>query len=119
MIIWLGFPENASRKFGGIDKLLELGRSDVLFASQGQLKSEHQIVLDGLRGLEMEVLPPKDLSSGSPLRPKGAIIKARIYATQNQLCEVQVYASKMRITSKDVSKFFDSFEFLGESSSTR
>lgn len=103
MIVSLRFPEHLSREPGGTEGLLELGRQDLLSASQGQLKSERQIALGGRPGLEMEVLPPK-----------GAIIKARIYATKNQLYQVSVHVPQIRLTSQDVQKFFDSFKLSAE-----
>jgi hypothetical protein len=103
MIVSVRFPNDVSRELGGTANLLELGRKDVLSASQGQLKSEKQIVLSGWPGLELEVLPPK-----------GAIIKARIYATKNQIYQVSVHVPKIRLTSEDVQKFFDSFKLSAE-----
>jgi len=103
MIVSIRFPENVGRQLGGTEKLLGLGRKDLLSASQGQLKSERQIVLGGCPGLELEVLPPK-----------GALIKARIYARKNQNYQVSVHVPKIRLTSEDVQKFFDSFKLSAE-----
>jgi hypothetical protein len=103
MIVSTRFPEAVSRRLGGPEQLLELGRKDLLFASQGELKSERRVVLSGYPGLELEVLPPK-----------GAIIKARIYATKNQIYQVSVGVPKIRLTSRDVQKFFDSFRLSAE-----
>jgi hypothetical protein len=99
MIVTLRFSEEVARQIGGPEKLLELGRKDVLASSQGMVRSEKQIVLGGSPGLELEVLPPK-----------GAVIKAQIYATRNQIYEVSVYVSQIRLASEDVQKFFDSFK---------
>ncbi len=107
MIVSVRFPEGVSRQFGTA-KLLELGRQDVLSASQGQLKSEQQIVLSGCPGLEMEVLPPK-----------GAIIKVRIYAKQNQFYQVSVHVPQIRLSSEDVQKYFDSFKLSAEPAAAR
>jgi hypothetical protein len=103
MIVSTRFPEDLGRKLGGREKLLELGRKDLLSASQGRLKSERQIVLNGCPGLELEVLPPK-----------GAVIKARIYATKSQVYQVSVHVPEIRLPSEDVQKFFDSFKLSAE-----
>jgi hypothetical protein len=99
MIMALRFPEDVGKQLGGRQKLLELGRQDLLAASQGQLQNERQIVSGTLPGLELEVLPQK-----------GAIIKARIYATENELYQISVHVPKIRLTSEDLQKFFDSFK---------
>jgi hypothetical protein len=99
MIVSLRFPEAVGRALGGTQKILEIGRQDVLSSSQGQLKSERQISLSGCPGLELEVVPPK-----------GAIIKARLYATKDRLYQVSVHVPKIRLTSEDVQEFFDSFK---------
>jgi hypothetical protein len=80
-----------------------LARQDLLAASQGQIKSERQIALDGYPGLELELLPPK-----------GAIIKARIYAKKNQIYQASVHIPKIRLASADVQKFFESFRLSAE-----
>ena len=98
MIVATRMPEVIGDRLGGTEKLLELARKDLLSASQGQLRSERRIVLDGSPGLEMEVLPPK-----------GAMIKARIYATKNQVYQVSVHVPVIRGPSNDVQKFLDSF----------
>jgi hypothetical protein len=103
MIVSIRFPEGLARELGGKAKLLELGRTDLLSASQGQLKSERQLSLSGCPGLELEVLPPK-----------GAIIRARIYATKNQVYQVFVHVPEVRLASEDVQKFFDSFKVSAE-----
>jgi hypothetical protein len=103
MIVTIRFPEEVVHTLGGTEKLLELGRADVLTAAQGQLKSERPIVLDGCHGLELEVLPPK-----------GAFIKARIYARKNQIYQVMVHVPIIRLASEDVQKFFDSFKLSAE-----
>jgi hypothetical protein len=101
MIVVIRFPVEFGPDLGGTEKLLDLGRQDLMKASQGQLKSERAIFLDGHRGLELEILPPK-----------GAIIKARVFATRTQLYQITVHVSQARLTSDDVSRFFDSFKFL-------
>jgi hypothetical protein len=59
--------------------------------------------LGSVPGLELEVLPPK-----------GAIIKARIYAIKNQIYQVTVHVPKIRLGSKDVQKFLGSFRLSAE-----
>jgi hypothetical protein len=103
MIVSVRYPDELADQLGGTEKLLQIGRQDVLTASQGQLQGERQIALSGYPGLELEVLPPK-----------GAIIKSRIYATKNQIHEVSVHVPKVRLTSEDVQKFFDSFQLSTE-----
>jgi hypothetical protein len=98
LIVSLHFPEEAGEQLGGASRLVELGRQDLLTASQGQLQSERPITLQGHPGVEMEVLPPK-----------GAIIKARVFATQHRIYQVFVHVPKIRLSSEDVQKFFDSF----------
>jgi hypothetical protein len=51
----------------------------------------------------MEVVPPK-----------GAIIKAQIYATTNQIYQVAVHVPQIRLTSADVQKFFEPFNLWAE-----
>jgi len=104
MIVSMQFPETVGRELGGTEGLLKLGRQDALSAAQGQIQSERQIVFSGSRALELELLSPK-----------GAIIKARIYATKNQLYQVSVYTSKIQLTSGPIDKFFDSFKLSPES----
>jgi hypothetical protein len=103
LVLSIRYPEEVSRELDGPEKLLQIGRQDLLSASQGQLQSERPIVLNGWPGLELEVLPPK-----------GAIIKARIYATKNQIFEAWVHVPKIRLRSEDVQKFLDSFQLLAE-----
>ena len=103
MVVSIRYPEEVSDQLGGAEKLLEIGRQDLLAACQGQLRSEKRIVLSGYPGMELEMLPAK-----------GAIIKARVYATKNQIFEVSVGVPMMRLTSKDVRKFFDSFKLFTE-----
>jgi hypothetical protein len=103
MIVVLGFPGDLGRDLGGAQKLLELGRQDLLFFSQGQLRSERPITLGSFPGVELEVLPPK-----------GAIIKARIFATPKRLYQVMVHVPKIRLDSEDVQKFFNAFTLLAE-----
>jgi hypothetical protein len=107
MVVSVRFPEEASDRLGGAEKLLESGREDLLVATQGQLRSERRIILSGRPGMELEILPPK-----------GAIVKARVYATKNQLYEVFVGVPMIRVTSEDVQKFFDSFELPAEPGAT-
>lgn len=105
MIVSIHFPADVGRDVGGPETLLEAGRQDVLSASQGEIKSEHRITLDGCPGLEMEVA-----------RAKGGVVKARVYATKEHLLEVLVGVAPIRLGSKDVQKFFDSFKLSAESS---
>jgi hypothetical protein len=103
MIIAIRFPEEVANGLGGPEKLLELGRKDLLSATQGQPRSERPIVLGNLPGLELEVPPPR-----------GAILKARIYATKNQIYQVAAHVPEIRLSSADVQKFFDSFKLSAE-----
>ena len=105
MIVLVRFPEEVVRQIGGVEKLLGVGRKDVLAASKGRVGGEKRVVLDGCPGLELELLPSD-----------GAAITVRIFATKNRLYEVSVYASKFRLKSEDVSRFFDSFKLLTETS---
>jgi hypothetical protein len=74
MIVVLAFPEEFP---DGLNPL-ELAKQDVLAAaSQGTVRSERQISLAGVRGIELEVLPPK-----------GAVVKARIYATKTRIYQL-------------------------------
>jgi hypothetical protein len=98
MITSLRFPNDVSRELGGTEGLLELGRQDLLAASQGQVQTEKQIVLAGCLGLELEIVPPM-----------GAIIKSRVFATENQIYQVGVHTARMRLESDDVRKYLDSF----------
>jgi hypothetical protein len=104
MILAVRFPEGVGDQLGGKEKLLELGREDLLAASQGQVQSERPIVLGSVSGLELEILPPK-----------GAIIKARIYATNDQIIQVAAHVPKIRLASEDVQKYFDSFRLSAQS----
>jgi hypothetical protein len=99
MLIAIRFPESINQGIGGSQGVLALGRQDLMTSSQGKLKSESQIELNGYPGLEMEVLPPK-----------GAIIKSRMYATDNQLYQASIHVPKIRLESDDVHKFFDSLQ---------
>jgi hypothetical protein len=103
MVVSFRFSGVVSRNLGGKEKLLELGRQDILKASQGQIKSEKRIDLNGCPGLEIEVLPLK-----------GAIVKARIFATENRLFEVCVHVPQFRLESQDIQKFLDSFQLMAE-----
>jgi hypothetical protein len=98
MIVSVRFPDVLSSKAGGAEKLLDLSRANILKASQGRLKSEHQIDLNGSPGLELEVLPAA-----------GGILKTRLYATKNQAYQVSAQVPRMRVTSDDVHKYLDSF----------
>jgi hypothetical protein len=106
MIVLFRCPEALGRQMGGAPGLLELARKDVLVSSNGQLKSERRIALNGINGLEMEVLPRA-----------GAVIKARIFATEDRIYQVSVHVPKVRLQSQDVKKFLSSFELLDESDS--
>lgn len=101
MINLVQYPNEVIQEIGETTKLLELGRQDILFTTQGQLKNERQITLNNYPGLEIEALLSND-----------SIIKARIYATKNHLYQVVVLVPKIRLLSDDVNKFFDSFIFL-------
>jgi hypothetical protein len=103
LIVMVRFPEEVADELGGAQKLLELGRQDLLQASQGQLQAERPIALNGRAGLELEVLPPK-----------GAIIKARVYATPNAFYQVVAHVPKIRLASEDVQKFLNSFQWAAE-----
>jgi hypothetical protein len=99
MIVSIHFPEGVGDQLGGPEKLLELGRRDLVTASGGQLKSEKRITQNGSPGLEFEVLPPK-----------GAIIKARVFATRSQVYQLSAHVPQVRGASEDVQKFLDSFQ---------
>jgi hypothetical protein len=101
MIVIVTFPPEALRNIGGDEKLLELGRQDVIAAVEGQIKSEQSISKGGFPGLEVVVLPRK-----------GAVIKSHIYVAGNQFFQVSAHVSQLRLSSTDVQKFFDSFELL-------
>jgi hypothetical protein len=103
MIVSLQFPAEIAKRLGGTSKLLEIGRQDLLRASQGQPQNEKPIDLNGCRGLELEAVPPK-----------GAIIAARIYATENQIFQLSVHVPRVRLKSEDVQKFFESFHLSAE-----
>ena len=103
MVVSLHFPEGVGHRLGGREKLLELGRQDILTASQGQVKTERRFTLNGCPGVEMEVLPPK-----------GAIIRAQVLATEDQVYEVSVHLPQVRLASGDVQKFFDSFRVTAQ-----
>jgi hypothetical protein len=103
LIVAIRFPEEVATQLGGREKLLELGREDLLAAAQGQPQNERPIVLGNLHGLELEVLPPK-----------GASIKARIYATKNQVYQVTAHVPQIRLKSDDVQKFLESCELTAE-----
>jgi hypothetical protein len=44
------------------------------------------------------------------LSTNGAIVKARIFVTKDQIYEVWVHVPKIRSTSDDVQKFLNSFQ---------
>ncbi len=104
MIVAIRFPDEMSAQLGGAEKLLELGRQDVLAACQGQMQSEKRIDLGGVPGLELEVLPAR-----------GAIVRSRVFATQSRLYQVSVHVPKIRLASADVQKFLDAFHVSPES----
>jgi hypothetical protein len=101
MVVSVRFPVDLTKEFGDEAKILDIGRQDLLAAIQGQTKSERQIDINGHPALEMEVLPPK-----------GAIVKARILATKNQVFEVWAGVPVVRLTSPDVRTFLESFQLL-------
>jgi hypothetical protein len=103
MIVAIQYPEDLIQQLGGSQQLLELGRQDLLAASGGEIKNEKQINLSGHPGIELEIIPPK-----------GASIKARVYATENRLYQVLVHVPRIRLASADVEKFFDSFQLSAE-----
>jgi hypothetical protein len=107
MIVAVRFPEAAAKRLGGREGLLQLGRQDVLTGSQGRLKSERPIQAGDLAGLELEVLPAG-----------GAIIKARIFATSDRVYELSAYTAMIRVASRDVVKFLDSFRAAADPSTT-
>jgi hypothetical protein len=99
MVMALGFPPEVGAALGGHEKLLELGRKDLVAATNGQVASERQIVQSGQTGLELEVLPAG-----------GAIVKSRVFATGDHIYQVSAHVSKARVGSRDVEKFLDSFQ---------
>lgn len=102
MIYTLRFPPDVAETLGGRKEMLQLGKTDFLQAMKGQLKSEKNIALQGVPGLEVDVLPPK-----------GAIARARVFATDRQLFVVCVHVPMVRIESEDVSKYLNSFQLVG------
>ena len=99
MILAMRFPDVVAVNLGGAEKMLELGRKDLLEAAKGEIKSERRIDLAGVPGLELEVAPGK-----------GAMVKSRIFATKNQLYQVAAHVPQFRLGSEDVAKFLDSFK---------
>src|SRR4029453_6909188 len=99
MIVVVTFPLSALDQIGGEEKLLELGRQDVITAVDGQLQSERRISLGGRPGLEVVVLPRK-----------GAVIKSQIYVVGNQFYQLSVHVRQLRLSSRDVQRFFNSFQ---------
>ena len=98
VIVSLCFPEVVSLELDGTEALLEGGREDVLTAFRAQLSSEERIVSNGWPGLKLQALAPK-----------GAMVEAKIYATNDRIFEVVVHVPKNRAGSDDVRKFLDSF----------
>jgi hypothetical protein len=101
MVVSVRFPEDLAKEMGGVDKLLDAGRDDILSAVKGKLTSEKQFDFNGHPGLEMELLPPK-----------GAVVKARVVALTNQIYEIWVHVPQVRLGSPDVQKFIESFRLL-------
>jgi hypothetical protein len=98
MIVAVRYSADRGQQFGGLEKLLELGRQDLLNASKGSLSYETPVEMDGWPGLDLEILPPQR-----------GIVRARVYATDDSLFEVFVQVSKLRRDAHDVQKFLDSF----------
>ena len=103
LVVSTQLPAGVGAQLGGVEGLLELGRKDILTASQGKIRSEARIYLDGHPGLELEAV-----------HEDGGVVRARIYATESRLYEVAVFVSELRLTSQDVQKFFDSFRLVEE-----
>ena len=103
MVISIRYPEDAAEQMGGTEGLLELGRQDVLAASQGQIRSEKRISVSGHPGLDMEVLPAG-----------GAVIRVWVCVTDTQMYQVSAHVPLARLHSEDVQRFFRSFKLLGE-----
>jgi hypothetical protein len=103
MIVLIRLPEGAVEQLGGREKLLELGRQDILAACKGQLQKTRRIVPGGYAGLEVEATPAT-----------GGVVKARIFATNSQIFEIAVQVPKLRAESDDVQRFFNSFQMITE-----
>jgi hypothetical protein len=101
MIVSISFPRRVLDQIGGEEKVLEIGRQDVLTAVDGTLQSERPISLRGCRGLEVVVLPRK-----------GAVVKSQMYVVGGQLYQLNVHVPKIRLSSTDVQKFFGSFRLF-------
>jgi hypothetical protein len=99
MIVAARFPDELTRALG-TNNLLEAGCDDVVSASQGHLETKQDIALDGVPGRELLVVPPK-----------GAVIKARVFAAGNWVYELSVHVPIIRLDSDDVEKFFGSFRW--------
>jgi hypothetical protein len=103
MIVAIQFPNDAARALGGTEQLLELGRQDVVSATQGEVTSEQRIAVGGRSGVQLEVSPSR-----------GGFGRARIYATDNHLYEVIAQVPRIRSSSEDVQMFFESFVLTDE-----
>jgi hypothetical protein len=99
MIVAVTFPQSALDQIGGEEKLLELRRQHVITAFDGQLQSERRISLGGCPGLEVVVLPRK-----------GAVVRSQMYVVGNQFYQVSVHVRQLRLSSRDVQRFFNSFQ---------
>jgi hypothetical protein len=98
LILAVRYPETKDQETYDPTKMLEVGKIDILTASQGKVENENYLTIDGVNVLELQVAPLE-----------GAVVRARIYATENFLYEVTAHISKARLESKDVNTFFDSF----------
>jgi hypothetical protein len=103
LVVTTRLPKSVVGQLGGREKLLELGRKDLVDAAKGTVQRESPVVLDGVQGLELEIQPPK-----------GGIIKGRVFVTESQIFQVFVHVPLVRLGSADVQKFFDSFRLLPE-----
>lgn len=101
MIVAVRFPTALREQMGAADKLVELGRDDLVSASAGTLTSETGIQLQGRPGVEIELLPRA-----------GAIVKARVIASADTVYQVTAHVPKSRLDSSDVQIFLDSFQLI-------
>jgi hypothetical protein len=103
MIVTVRFPKAVASKLGGPDKLLDLGRKDILAVGSAQVEHERRFSVKGHPGLELQIRPSS-----------GGVMKSQIFAAPTQFYQLSVGVSPARLGSSDVQKFFESFEFTIE-----
>jgi len=92
-----------TKLMAGTEKLLKLGKNDLLGTYKGEIQSEIRIPPDPYPGLGLEIL-----------QANGSVVIAEIYARGNQVFELYAQVPKSRLASGDVKKFFDSFNISNE-----